>query len=446
MTGRALELGAAMGRSSLRATAAAGLATLVIGVTGAGPAQAAGLTTSRVSVSSAGAQGYRSSEGPSLSANGRYVAFASLARNLVPGDTNLVEDVFVRDRSAGTTRRVSLGAGGTQANGASSMPSISDDGRYVAFMSDATNLVTGDTNHTTDIFVRDLVTGINQRVSAGSGGQQANGASSFPSLSRDGLHVAFLSAASNLVAGDTNGTFDVFVRDRLANVTQRISVGPGGVQGNDASLYPAVSGDGRFVAFISDATNLVSGDVNGSSDAFVRDRLNGTTRRVSVGAGGVEANRLTGNAPSISADGRFVAFDSSASNLVPGDTNGIQDIFVRDLQAKTTTRVSVGAGGVEANGISISPTLSTDGRFVAFSSDATNLVNADTNGLHDVFVTDRLAGTTRRASVGPGGVQGNGPSFGTAVSTDGAHVGFVSNATNLVAGDTNGEMDVFVRD
>jgi len=200
------------------------------------------------------------------------------------------------------------------------------------------------------------------------------------------------------------------------------------------------------VAFISDATNLVSGDVNGSSDAFVRDRLNGTTRRVSVGAGGVEANRLTGNAPSISADGRFVAFDSSASNLVPGDTNGIQDIFVRDLQAKTTTRVSVGAGGVEANGISISPTLSTDGRFVAFSSDATNLVNADTNGLHDVFVTDRLAGTTRRASVGAGGVQGNSPSFGPSVSTDGAHVEFVSNATNLVAGDTNGEMDVFVRD
>jgi Tol biopolymer transport system component len=437
-----------MGTTSARTTAGVVTAVLVVGLSlemAAAAAAASGASTSRVSVSSSGAQGFRSSEGAALSGAGRYVAFASLARNLVPGDTNLVEDVFVRDRLAGVTSRVSVGQGGRQANGASMIPSISADGRYVAFMSDAGNLVAGDTNHTADIFVRDRIAGTTRRVSIGPGGQQANGASSFPALSGDGLHVAFLSAASNLVPGDTNGTFDIFVRDLLAATTQRVSLGPAGVQGDGASLYPAVSGNGRFVAFTSEATNLVVGDQNGSIDVFVRDRLTGVTRRASVGPGGVEANSGSVNLPSISADGRFVAFDSSASNLVPVDTNGVQDIFVRDLQAATTSRVSLGAGGAEANGISVSPTLSRDGRVVAFQSDATNLVAVDTNGVSDVFVRDRLAGTTRRVSVGPGGRQGNGPSFGAAVSEDGLHVGFTSSATNLVMGDTNGMMDVFVR-
>lgn len=201
-------------------------AVLVVGLslgTAGAAAAAPGATTSRVSVSSSGAQGFRSSEGAALSGEGRYVAFASLARNLVPGDTNLVEDVFVRDRLAGVTSRVSVGPGGRQANGASSIPSISADGRYVAFMSDASNLVAGDTNHAADIFVRDRVAGTTRRVSIGQGGQQANGASSFPALSGDGLHVAFQSAASNLVPGDTNGTFDIFVRDLLAGTTQRVA-------------------------------------------------------------------------------------------------------------------------------------------------------------------------------------------------------------------------------
>jgi Tol biopolymer transport system component len=339
-----------------------------------------------------------------------------------------------------------VGQSGQQGNGASIIPSISADGRYVAFISDATNLVAGDTNNSADIFVRDVVAGTTRRVSVGAGGVQANGDSGFPSVSRDGQHVAFHSVASNLVPGDTNGTFDVFVRDLPSNTTHRVSVGPAGVQGDDASTLPAISGNGRFVAFISDATNLVSDDNNGFREAFVRDRLTGTTQRVSVGPGGVEADNITVNRPAISANGRFVGFDSSASNLVPGDTNNLQDIFVRDLQAQTTSRVSVGAGGAESNGISISPKLSSDGRFVSFESDATNLVAADTNGTVDVFLTDRLVASTTRVSVGPGGLQANGSSTGSAISNDGAHVGFESNATNLVAGDTNGVMDVFVRD
>jgi Tol biopolymer transport system component len=425
-------------------TAAVVAAVLIMGF---GPtAEAAPASTSRVSVSSAEAQGFRNSEDAALSGNGRYVVFASLARNLVPGDTNLAEDIFVRDRRLGLTRRVSVGQSGQQGNGASIIPSMSADGRYVAFISDATNLVAGDTNNSADIFVRDVVAGTTRRVSVGPGGVQANGDSGFPSVSRDGQHVAFHSAASNLVAGDTNGTFDVFVRDLPTNTTQRVSLGPAGVQGDDASTLPAVSGNGRFVAFISDATNLVADDNNGFREAFVRDRLTGTTQRASVGPGGVEADNITVNRPAISANGRFVGFDSSASNLVSGDTNNLQDIFVRDLQAQATSRVSVGAGGTESNGISISPKLSSNGRFVSFESDATNLVAADTNGVVDVFLTDRQAGSTQRVSVGPGGLQANGSSFGSAISNDGGHVGFESNATNLVAGDTNGVMDVFVRD
>jgi Tol biopolymer transport system component len=189
----------------------------------------------------------------------------------------------------------------------------------------------------------------------------------------------------------------------------------------------------------------VTDDNNEFGDVFVRDRLIGVTQRASMGPGGEEANSGSSNLPSISTNGRFVGFDSVASNLVPGDTNGQQDVFVRDLQTATTTRVSLGAGGVEANGISISPRLSSDGRFVAFESDATNLA-VDTNGVHDVFLRDRLAGSTRLISVGPNWVQGDGPSFGSSISSDGRHVGFSSSATNLVVGDTNGTMDVFVRD
>jgi Tol biopolymer transport system component len=428
-------------------TAAAVTAILIIGVSpSAGAAAVSGASTSRVSVSSTGRQGFRTSEGPALSDGGRYVAFASLARNLVPGDTNLVEDVFVRDRLAGLTRRVSVGPGGRQANGASIIGSISADGRYVAFMSDATNLVAGDSNGASDVFVRDLVAGSTRRVSVGPGGLQANGDSGFPALSRNGRHVAFQSDATNLVAGDTNGVFDVFVRDLPTGTTQRVSLGPAGVQGEDVSLFPAVSGDGRFVAFISDASNLVAGDDAGFRDVFVRDTVTGATQRASVGPGGVEANNISTNLPAISANGRFVGFDSSASNLVSGDTNGLQDVFVRDLQAQATSRVSLDDAGVEGNGISISPKLSSNGRFVSFESDSTNLVAADTNGLSDVFLRDRQSGSTQRVSVGPGGLQADGNSFGSAISSDGQQVGFSSSATNLVAGDTNATMDVFVRD
>jgi Tol biopolymer transport system component len=425
--------------SGWRAVVAGAVAMLVVGTGLAAAATPAGVGSGRQ-------QANGNSGGAAISAHGRFVAFQSGASNLVAGDTNGHIDVFVRDRVAQVTRRVSVGPGGQQANGSSRDPAISADGRFVAFQSSATNLVAGDTNNAEDVFVRDRKAQVTRRVSVGPGGQQANGGSAVPAISAHGRFVAFISSASNLVAGDTNDSPDVFVRDRVAQVTRRVSVGPGGQQANDFSQSPAISAGGRFVTFTSLASNLVPGDTNGHKDVFVRDRVAQLTRRVSVGPGGQQANNIS-RAPAISADGRFVAFTSFASNLVPGDTNGTSDVFVRDRDAQVTQRVSVGPGGQQTNGgNSLVPVISAHGRFVAFTSFASNLVAGDTNNSPDVFVRDREAQGTQRVSVGPGGQQANNDSYSAAISADGRFVAFTSKASNLVAGDTNNARDVFVRD
>src|SRR5438552_4844963 len=247
-------------------------------------------------------------------------------------------------RSAGarTTERVSGASGGTEANGASLRSAISAAGRFVAFDSAATDLVAADTNGVSDVFVHDRQTGATERVSVACGGAQGDGSSGLigfafpPALSADGRFIAFISSATSLVAGDTNGATDVFVHDRQTGTTERVSVASGGTQSNGASLGSALSADGRLVAFQSDATNLVVGDTNGTTDVFVRGRQTGTTARVSVASDGTQANDVSGY-PALSADGRFVAFHSKATNLVAGDANGANDVFVHDLPASTTT-------------------------------------------------------------------------------------------------------------
>src|SRR6476661_1437972 len=225
------------------------------------------------------------------------------------------------------------------------------------------------------------------RVSVDSAGNPGNSYSLFPSISADGQFVAFGSMSTNLVPGDTNNSEDIFVRDLLTNTTTRVSVDSAGNPGNNKSGSPSISADGRFVAFLSNSTNLVPGDTNNNYDIFVRDLLTNTTTRVSVDSAGNPGNRDSYN-PSISADGRFVAFSSDASNIVPGDTNNTGDIFVRDLLTNTTTRVSVDSAGNPGNSNSFSPSISADGRKVAFSSLAANLVPGDTNNGPDVFVAD----------------------------------------------------------
>ncbi|HET6164505.1 MAG TPA: hypothetical protein VFG37_12610, partial [Planctomycetota bacterium] len=416
---------------------------------------ASGQETERVSVDSAGAEANGDSYawGGGISGDGRCVVFGSYASNLVANDTNALRDVFVRDRETGTTERVSVDSAGGQADDFSwnFEFAISTDGRCVAFVSYASNLVQGDTNQDEDVFVHDRATGTTERVSVDSAGGQANGGnrhvpgSSQPSISADGQVVAFTSFADNLVTGDANGVSDVFVHDRSSGVTERVSVDSAGAEANGASDGPAISADGRFVAFTSAADDLVAGDTNQTYDVFVHDRATGTTERVSVDSLGVEGN-ATSSVASISADGQVVAFHSSASNLVAGDSNGTYDVFVHDRSTGITERGSVDSSGRQADGGSSYPSLSSDGRRLAFRSFATNLVSNDTNGVGDVFLRDRTTGTTERVSVDASEAEADGESFSAAISGDGRIVAFTSIATNLIAGDTNSFYDVFVRD
>ncbi len=401
--------------------------------------------TSRVSVASDGTQGNEDSYSPSISADGRYVAFSSTATNLVSGDTNGMWDVFVHDRQTGQTTRVSVASDGTQGNDESTGRSISADGRYVAFESHANNLVSGDTNGSGDVFVHDRETGQTTRVSVASDGTQGNDHSDWPSISANGRFVAFHSIANNLVSGDTNDFADVFVHDRETGQTTRVSVASGGTQGDGHSSWPSISADGRYVTFESFANNLVSGDNNGNWDVFVHDRQTGQTTCVSIASDGTQGNNGS-YFSSISADGRYVAFDSDANNLVSGDTNGTLDAFVHDRQTGQTTRVSIASDGTQGNDNSSLSSISADGRYVTFSSGADNLVIGDTNGVWDAFVHDRQTGQTTRVSIASDGTQGNADSFWSFISADGRYVAFESFANNLVGGDTNDVFDVFVHD
>jgi Tol biopolymer transport system component len=372
--------------------------------------------------------------------------------------------VFVRSSEAAMaerlTERVSLGPSSVEGNGASASPVVSADGRFVAFESFASNLLGpgGDTNGTRDVFVRDLQTGTTERVSAGPGGLEPDGQAVEAAITPDGRFVAFMSDSSNLLGPgvDTNGVRDVFIHDRQTGTTERVDVGPGGAQvSNGGADSPSLSADGRFVAFWSYATDLLGAgnDTNGHPDVFVRDRQLGTTECVSRGPGNLQGNGdgNSGNS-AISADGRFVAFSSDSTNLLGpgGDTNGTTDVFVRDRQTGTTERVSVGTDGSQADLGAGGGSISADGRYVAFYSQAANLLgpSGDTNGAVDIFVRDRQTGITERVSVGPDKLQGDGDSLQPRISADGRFVAFVSSATNLLGpgGDTNGVADIFVRD
>ena len=281
-------------------------------------------------MSSAEVPGNNNSISASVSADGRFVVFDSIANNLVSSDPSYF-DVFLRDRQLGTTTRVSVTPLGGAANGNSREPAISADGRYVAFESDASNLVTGDSNSRTDIFIRDLQTGQTERVSYASDGSQSNDYSWYATLSDDGRYVGFESQATNLVPGDTNAMIDLFVRDRALGQTVRVSVPTEGTQANGRSEAADLSADGRYVAFDSAATNLVPVYSN-LNHVYLRDLVAGTTTRISVTPDGTVGNGASQYA-SLSPDARYVAFQSGATNLVPGDTNYTADVFLLDRGA-----------------------------------------------------------------------------------------------------------------
>jgi Tol biopolymer transport system component len=401
--------------------------------------------TTMVSVSSTGVLGNGNCYSPTISSDGRYVAFESESANLVANDNNNSNDIFVHDRQTGQTTVVSVSSTGVLGNLSSSRPSISADGRYVVFDSGSNNLVTGDSNNASDIFVHDRYTGLTSMVSVSSSGEKGNDLSSEASISSDGRYVAFESFSDNFVKRDSFFSLDIFVHDRQTGLTSIVSVSSSGELGNGPSFYPSVSSDGRYVAFYSLADNLVSGDTNHSRDIFVHDRQTGQTTVVSVSSTGVLGN---GNcySPTISSDGRYVAFESKANNLVPGDTNGKYDIFVHDRLTAQTRRVSVSSMGVQGNDESWSAFISYDGRYVAFDSIADNLVLGDINYAGDAFLHDRQTGQTTMVSVSSSGLQGNSDSFGPLISSDGRTLAFVSIANNLVPGDTNEKWDIFVNE
>jgi Tol biopolymer transport system component len=462
---------------------------------------------SRVSVAADGSEASAPSQDVAISGDGKVVAFVSSAADLVAGDTNGQKDVFVRDRQTGTTTRVSVATGGGEASAGSGQPALSADGRWVAFSSPARELMAGDANGVSDVFLHDRLGAITSRVSVDSGGGDADGPSVAPDLSGDAAVVAFESKATDLLQGgaDGNNQADVFVA--AGGVISRVNVGAPVPQGGDSGA-PALSPDGRYVAYTSAATNIAPPDPYPGTDIFLFDRTAGTTRRVSVaGPGGAP------DGPSHSADvltggtSVLVAFASDATNLVAADGNRATDVFVRDVSTSTTTRESLDAAGGEANGASASPQLSADGGLVTFASNAANLtvtppapgtsevyrrdrisgalervsgpggagvadgavgssspalsaggnlvafasqspdlVPGDTNRTADVFLHDRAGGTTSRASLGRVGDQPDGPSSEPAISADGRFVAFASEAANLVLGDTNGASDIFVRD
>lgn len=400
--------------------------------------------TSIVSVSTAGALGNGDcgSDVPAISGDGRFIAFSSHATNLVPNDSNVWRDIFVRDTVAGQTEIVSISTEGIAGNANCFSPVITPDGRFIAYSTSATTLVSGGTNGTYHIFLRDRQTGITEVVSRSTVGALSNGLSQRPSISSDGRFIAFESLATNLTSGTPAGIFNIYVRDRQLGTTELVSVSTTGAPGNLDSYSSSISSDGRSVAFASDALNLVPGDTNNSTDVFMRDRQAGQTAIVSVSSSGLIGNSSSYQ-PSISANGLFIAFASAASNLVFSDTNGFDDIFIRSVANGQSELVSISTTGIQANSYCFQPSISNDGCFVAFASYASTLINND-QGTYDIFVHDRSLGFTQAVDFSDTGEQGNEGSYGSAISADGHYVAYWSGATNLVPNDTNGTNDIFV--
>jgi Tol biopolymer transport system component len=419
---------------------------------------------------------------PWLSADGRYLVFDSDGKRVMGGtpDTTALRDVYIYDRITGSIDRISVASDGSRAKiGNCSQPqpcgsqraTISADGNFVAFWSNATNFDPGATNGTANAYLRDRVHGKTILLSKGSNGAQPDGDSRRPVVSRDGRYVAFESAASNLVppgvctggggflggllggggsqtctGGDSNKADDVFVYDVASGKVTMVSTASDGTPGNAASDRPSISADGQKIVFQSSATNLVPGVTSGVQQVYMKDLSTGQTTLVSSTASGAPGDKASAS-PSISADGRWVSFDTKTA-FNQADTGGDTDIYVKDLQSGTVEQVSVQTGGGQAGGgsnVGSDSTISSDGRFVAFWSDATDLVPGDTNGSKcatppctDVFVRDRVAGTTTRVT-STNGVEGDGDSYSPALSMDGRIVAFDSKANSLdpAAGSTN---------
>jgi hypothetical protein len=398
-----------------------------------------------VNLSTGGAQGNDHSYQASMSSDGRFVAFQSGSSTLHPSLPT--GGLFLRDRQAGILYPISLSPGGAPPDfGGADFPSVSDDGVIVVFHSPAANFGVPNPQHITHVYVRDRLAGTTTCIDREPGGNPTPMGSSTAHVSRDGRYVSFTSNGA-LVAGDAFNTQDVFRYDLQTGAMECASVDSSGNFGSDASGGSAISGDGRFVAFDSNASNLVPSDTNATLDVFVHDFVTGTTTRVSVSSSGGESARGSGNyhPTKISADGNVVAFMSLANEFSPLDTDNVIDLYARDVAAGTTRLVNLDSSGAKKQYV-YGFDLSGNGRFVAFTNEATDVVPNDTNGAYDIFLRDLATGVTTRESVDAMGVQANQTSLDPVVSADGRYVAFHTFATNLVPGDLNGKVDILLRD
>ena len=392
----------------------------------------------RVSLLADGRQANGASSSPVFTPDGKGVVFSSLASNLVGSDTNGSTDLFLKTLASGAVTRLSTTTAGGELPGgvvAGSRPVLSADGTQLLFSGDGNAIVGGDSNASRDVFLKDLQSGQVTRVSTTATGAEANGLSQNPHFLPDGQRVLFVSDASNLVSGDTNAARDLFVKDLASGAVTRLSTAADGSEANGGNTSPRLAADGSRLAFVSAASNLVKGDTNGFLDVYLRELDSGQVSRASLAVDGREPDGDS-YGPALSPDGRTVAFTSKASNLVPGDTNGVADLFLKDLVTGNLSRISLSAEGLEANGSSDAALFSPDGRFLAFTSEASNLVGGDDNGLADLFIKELDTGLLRRLG-------GNGVSDSLQFSPDGLTLTYRSAATDRVNGDSNGVEDIF---
>jgi Raf kinase inhibitor-like YbhB/YbcL family protein len=400
-------------------------------------------TPASSSLSNISSGGTGDSDRPQISADARYLLFQSAASNLVAGDTNGATDIFLQDRNTSTTTRVNLAnSGSTAADLGSYAPAMTGDGRYIVFESDATNLVAAASGGLRHVYRRDRTTSSTIRVSTSGGGVAGNSNNLSPVISSDGNLIAFSSTATNLAPSDSNVGSDIFLRNVTANTLSHISVSRTGGNADGESTEPHLSADGNLVVFESLATNLVSGDSNGASDIFLYNSASQNTSRISTSSSNVAGNGHSFS-PRLSSGGRYVVFESEASNLVVGDTNNLADIFLKDRTTGQARMVSTSNLGVLADGASFDPSVTPDGRFVVFRSEATNLVPNDENDLPDIFVKDLDTGVIRLISTASDGALGTSGSFSPSISDDGQYIVF-SSAALFVTPDAGGYDDVFL--
>jgi hypothetical protein len=418
------------------------------GIAGAFDAAATHPRTTRESVSSTGAPAVGPVQSGTLSANGRFVVFSSSATNLT-GASGM--QVYRHDRTTGATTLVTVSKTGTASTVGAIAAAISADGRFVAFASPGSDFVDGDTNGAMDIFLRDMNNGTTAMVSASQTGAPAdlgaivNNVAGKREISDDGRYVAFTSSATNLLPTSNNGKAQVYVKDMATGLVTRASVDGSNAVGNDASSAPSLSGNGRVVAFLSLAANFSPLSTSHTTQIFVRDLDAASTTLDSVSSAGAPVLSSPASSPALSFDGHYLAFETRAQLESRDRDAGTYDVYLRDRALHTTVLASVSPNAV-GGADSRAPSISADGRWVGFQSLDNLLVSGDANGMMDVFLYDRSTDAVTLVSVNDAGQQANAPSTSPSVSSDGRLVVLQTTASNLVTSPTSTGAQLYVRD